>query len=75
MTFPPEIESGNKEYKLKITTDDNDRIEQLASQMKWRINEGKGTAEYYIGVADNGTIKGINNEDEIKTFENIQKIK
>ena len=74
MTFPPEIESGNKEYKLKITTDDNDRIEQLASQMKWRINEGKGTAEYYIGVADNGTIKGINNEDEIKTFENIQKI-
>ena len=71
--LPPEIESGNKEYKLKVIPDDN-RIEQLASQMKWRIDEGNGIAYYYLGVGDDGTIKGINKLDYNASMKNISKV-
>jgi GTPase SAR1 family protein len=74
MNFPPEIESGNIEYKLKITTECNHRIEQLATQMKWRLNEGNGVAEYLIGVGDDGTIEGISLDDYNKTIKNFSKI-
>ncbi len=74
MKLPPEIESGNIEYKLKITTDCDHRIEQLATQMKWRLNEGNGIAKYLIGVADDGIIKGINTIDYNKTLKNFSKI-
>ena len=59
MYLPPEVESGNKEYKLKVITESDERFEQLASQMKWRLNEGNGIAFYYLGVSDNGDIKNI----------------
>ena len=69
--LPPEIESGNKEYKLKIIPDNEFRLEQLASQMKWRINEGNGVAFYYIGVNDNGSIAGISKDDFSKSMKNL----
>lgn len=57
-SFPPEIEEGNIEYKLCLTRED--KVDKLATQMKWRINEGKNKqgipkAYYYIGICDNGT--------------------
>ena len=52
MKLDPEVENGNKEYKLKIINKENDRLEKLASQLKWRLNEGNGEALYYIGVND-----------------------
>lgn len=56
----PEIEEGNIEYKRKLDDSINDfRFQQLTSQLKWRINEGEGTAKYYIGVDDDGTIYGL----------------
>lgn len=72
--LPPEIESGNKEYKLKIIPDNDFRLEQLASQMKWRINEGNGIALYYIGIDDDGSITGISKEDFSQTMKNLSKI-
>ena len=74
MSLPPEIESGNKEYKLKITNKTNDRLEQLASQLKWRLYEGQGIAEYFIGVADDGSIPGISYYDYIDSLKNLNKI-
>ena len=74
MKLPPEIESGNIEYKLKITTDSDDRIEQLATQLKWRIHEGNGIAIYMIGVADDGSIPGINYTDYISSLKNFSKM-
>lgn len=71
MKLPHEVEYGNIEYKLKVTTNDSNRIDQLASQMKWRINEGNGEASYYLGVDDDGTISGINSEDYIKSYNNL----
>lgn len=74
MKFPKEVEYGNKEYKLKITTQDKNRLDQLATQMKWRLNEGNGKAIYYIGIDDDGNIKGISLEDYKKTITNFNKI-
>lgn len=74
MKFPKEVEYGNIEYKLKITTNENIRLEQLASQMKWRLNEGNNEAIYYVGVDDEGYIEGITDEDYNKSIKNISKI-
>ena len=72
--LPPEVEFGNKEYKLKIIPDNEFRLEQLASQMKWRINEGNGIAFYFLGVDDNGSIKGLNKQDFSISIKNLNKI-
>lgn len=72
--LPPEIESGNKEYKLKIVPDNEYRLEQLASQMKWRIDEGNGIAYYYLGVSDNGEISGISKIDHSTSMKNLSTI-
>jgi elongation factor 1-alpha len=72
--LPPEVESGNIEYKLKIVPDDDFRLDQLASQMKWRIDEGGGIAIYYLGISDNGEISGINKSDYSQSMKNISKI-
>ena len=74
MFLPPEIESGNKEYKLKILDKSINKLEKLASQLKWRLQEGNGIAEYYIGVADNGDILGINKNDYLVSLKNLNKI-
>ena len=72
--LPPEIESGNKEYKWKIDTECVERLNELASQMKWRLNEGDGVAYYYLGVEDDGTTSGISLKLFKKSMENIKKI-
>jgi len=72
--LPQEVESGNIEYKLKIVPDDDFRLDQLASQMKWRIDEGNGKAYYYLGISDNGYFSGINKEDYSQSMKNLSKI-
>lgn len=70
-------------YKLKLINPSPSRLEQLVTQMKWRLEEGKeteiigcqtnlpflptglGEALYEIGVADNGVLKGLT-QDEIE---------
>jgi GTPase len=53
---PQEIEEGNIEYKRYLHNLTDSRINQLAAQMNWRINEGNGVCYYYLGVCDDGTI-------------------
>ena len=74
MKLEPEVEYGNKEYKLKIINKENDRLEKLASQLKWRLNEGNGEALYYIGVNDDGSVVGLNNDELKETIMNIKKM-
>jgi len=62
LVLSQEIEEGNIEYKLQLINLSAGKIEQLASQMKWRINEGNGEALYIIGISDNGFPEGISNE-------------
>ncbi|XP_063047757.1 GTP-binding protein 2-like [Engraulis encrasicolus] len=61
--LPPEAEEGNIEYKLKLVNPTQYRFEHLATQMKWRLQEGKGEAVYQIGVEDNGMAVGLPEED------------
>lgn len=61
--LPPEAEEGNIEYKLKLINPTQYRFEHLATQMKWRLQEGRGEAVYQIGVEDNGMLVGLSDED------------
>uniref|UniRef100_A0A8C6MC51 GTP binding protein 2 n=1 Tax=Nothobranchius furzeri TaxID=105023 RepID=A0A8C6MC51_NOTFU len=61
--LPPEAEEGNIEYKLKLINPTQNRFEHLATQMKWRLQEGRGEAVYQIGVEDNGMLVGLSEED------------
>lgn len=57
--LPKENDEGNREYKLKLIDSDNDKLERLMTQIKYRIYEGKGKALYILGVKDNGVPIGI----------------
>jgi len=72
--YEPEIESGNVEYKLKLVNPSEDRIEHLATQMKWRLGEGNGEAFYEIGVEDDGNPQGLSDDDMKGSLDTLQKI-
>lgn len=69
----PESENGNIEYKLKLENDSEFKIDQLASQMKYRCNEGDSECIYNIGITDEGIITGITEEEYNKTIEILTK--
>lgn len=58
-TMEPEQQNGNIEYKLKLIGKSEQRIEGLASQMRFRCEEGGAECIYNIGVEDDGTIIGV----------------
>jgi|SaaInlStandDraft_6_1057023.scaffolds.fasta_scaffold02655_4 GTP-binding protein EngB required for normal cell division len=71
--LPKEIEEGNIEYKRYLISNNNNRIEELTSQMNWRLIEGKGCCYYYIGVNDDGTIYNKLTNNQFKISLNILK--
>ena len=80
--FPPENNEGNIEYKRHLasqelkSTEDNfsERFHQLITQLKYRISEGNGTAIYYIGINDDGTIFDITREQKTTSLGNLKKM-
>ncbi|KAF0036931.1 hypothetical protein F2P81_009805 [Scophthalmus maximus] len=58
-----QAEEGNIEYKLKLVNPTQYRFEHLATQLKWRLQEGRGEAVYQIGVEDNGLLVGLSEAD------------
>ena len=60
--FPKEEYYGNVEYKVILNNMNSNKISKYATQLKFRLNEGEGIAFYYIGVTDNGEIKGIEDQ-------------
>ena len=79
---PPEKEEGNKEYKRYLLCRNpspkiqRDFISKRASQMLYRLVEGKGKAVYMLGVNDNGSIYSLDNkliEETIKYIKLIAK--
>ena len=78
---PKENEYGNKEYKWKIIPTDSNKMNfkcnKLASQMMYRLHEGDGKAVYIIGILDDGTPIGLNQNEVYNTinmFDNITNI-
>ena len=68
-----EVEYGNIEYKRYILKSSLERLQSLITQMNWRLNEGNGCCFYYIGVNDDGSIYGINDDEYDQTI-NMLKI-
>lgn len=58
-----ESDEGNIEYKLKLINTTPKRIEELTSQMAYRLNEGNGECIYILGVTDYGELKGLSEEE------------
>lgn len=58
----PSKENKNIEFKERLTVNvhlKEDKKQHLASQMKYLLDMGKGTAVYIIGVDDAGKTKGL----------------
>ncbi|MEZ0346633.1 MAG: GTP-binding protein [Infirmifilum sp.] len=69
MKYPAEQDSGPVEYKSILVEKDDDRLERLASQMRYRLFEGGGEAIYILGVHDDGSIRGLTPEEEAVSLE------
>lgn len=63
-----ESEYGNIEYKIKLVNKSQDRINKLATQMRFRVDEGKGESIYCVGVTDDGILEGISEREFEETF-------
>ncbi|MBN3324104.1 GTPB2 protein, partial [Atractosteus spatula] len=72
--LPPEAEEGNIEYKLKLVSPTQYRFEHLVTQMKWRLQEGRGEAVYQIGVEDNGLLVGLSEEDMRASLKTLRRM-
>lgn len=62
-------ESLKREFHLK-----KERRESLASQMKYRLNRGSGTAVYLLGVTDEGGAVGLSEEKLKESLEVLEEI-
>ncbi|KAL6761169.1 P-loop containing nucleoside triphosphate hydrolase protein [Haematococcus lacustris] len=61
--LPAENEAGPLEYKLQLRNPHPIRLQQLITQMKYRLSEGSGECHYYLGVEDDGYPKGLTSRD------------
>jgi len=76
MSVIPSRENKNIEFKEKLSSVTHlkqDKKQHLASQMKYLLEIGKGTAIYVIGVDDDGKTKGLN-ELEFEETLNVLKV-
>ncbi|CAD8073356.1 unnamed protein product [Paramecium sonneborni] len=67
--YPPEEYYGNCEYKLKIISVDQCKMEHRTTQMQFRLDEGKGIAYYRVGVEDDGTPTGLNLDEMLVSIQ------
>jgi elongation factor 1-alpha len=71
--LPKEREEGNVEYKLKLVQPSKDRLEELASQIRYRLAEKGGEALYIVGVTDSGEPVGISDAELDLSLDNLKK--
>jgi GTPase len=65
---------GDTEYKLKLVLPTPERLNQLVTQMKFRLSEGHGQAFYQIGVEDDGTPRGISEEELEQSLRSLEEM-
>jgi len=58
--LPESDKTGNIEYKRRLDKKDFEKLDNMVSQLLWRMNEGKhiygiSEAHYIIGINDDGT--------------------
>lgn len=69
-----EKDLGNREYKLKLVRPTETRLMRLTTQMKFRIQEGKGEAFYEIGIKDNGEAFGLSQKEMIGSLRSLYRM-
>jgi GTPase len=69
----PEKEDGNVEYKRILTDESDERVQRLASQMRYRCNEGGSECIYRLGVDDDGTLTGLTVDEFAATMRCIER--
>ncbi|TRM85194.1 elongation factor 1-alpha [Sulfolobus sp. F3] len=74
MKLPRESDEGKVEYKLILHDVTPDRLQELASQMKYRLEEGNGEAFYVLGVTNEGEIIGLSREEVETSISTLGKI-
>jgi elongation factor 1-alpha len=62
-------ENLEMEYHLK-----KDRIQRLASQMKYRMEKGDGEAVYFLGVDDDGNLVGLRDDKMEESLYVLEKV-
>lgn len=68
----PESDYGNREYKRHLLN--QDKLNHLATQLLFRLQEGNGKAVYIIGIENNGNNKGIDDNELDISIKSIKKI-
>lgn len=70
MVMSAENAEGYVEYKRDLKNCTIQKCQKYATQMRWRISENtkKSTATYYIGVDDNGEVRGLAESDVVETI-------
>lgn len=63
--LPKESDLGCIEYKWRLGLEHGSpqRVQRLATQMKFRLGEGGGTAFYLLGVHDSGSAAGLSPDE------------
>ena len=72
--FYSEPEKGNLEYKLHLRNFDYNKFQRYSTQLKYRVLEGEGEALYIIGIQDDGTIVGLDDNEIQKTINKFNHI-
>uniref|UniRef100_A0A8C7STS2 Tr-type G domain-containing protein n=1 Tax=Oncorhynchus mykiss TaxID=8022 RepID=A0A8C7STS2_ONCMY len=60
--------------ELKLVNPTQYRFEHLATQLKWRLQEGRGEAVYQIGVEDNGLLVGLSEGDMRASLKTLRRM-
>lgn len=60
--------------QLKLVNPSQYRFEHLVTQMKWRLQEGRGEAVYQIGVEDNGLLVGLSEEEMHASLKTLRRM-
>jgi hypothetical protein len=64
--LPGENDYGCVEYKWRLGPEHSQRrARNLATQMRFRLGEGNGTAYYLLGVRDSGTPLGLSPKEHV----------
>ncbi len=69
-----EPEEGNLEYKLRLASSSEERLQRLATQMRYRLEEGGGEAFYELGVSDDGDPVGLPDGELARSLEVLGRV-
>ena len=70
----PESDIGNIEYKSQLLNLCTIRKEKLATQLSYRLREGNGECVYQIGINDDGSFRGLDDNDLNTSIANLSAI-